>query len=132
MIIRIYVLTKYYTISATEQMKNCLLALERGAYDEALGEVVEAARLLTAVSNPELTRLELRLCVAYALALHLLKRLKELDKDPATHSRESALLSKYHHYYLFIYLYAEQSFFKNPLPTPAPIYRDYFEQKLCS
>ena len=74
-------------------MKQALLALEKGLYDESLNDVITASRLLASVANPALTRRELRLCVAYALALRMLRRLKELDRSAAL--TDAALLSKY-------------------------------------
>lgn len=63
-------------------MQSATILMEEGTFDEALEDVSRACNLLTAISNPELTRGELRLCVAYNLALRMLLKLKEVEMRP--------------------------------------------------
>eukprot|EP00026_Physarum_polycephalum_P001946 Phypoly_transcript_01949.p1 GENE.Phypoly_transcript_01949~~Phypoly_transcript_01949.p1 ORF type:complete len:973 (+),score=217.00 Phypoly_transcript_01949:392-2920(+) len=78
--------------AATDQMKQALRALEKGFFDESLTGVTAAAQLLASVDNPALTRRELRLCVAYSLALRMLRRLREYEAS--AEEQDAALLSK--------------------------------------
>lgn len=75
-------------------MTNALQSLERGQFESSLSDASSAAQLLTSVTNPALTHRELRLVVAYELALKILIHIRILDTDPASLGAV-AIMSKY-------------------------------------